>query len=95
VLESTKGAAKKGLIMQTSDYLGRKIGDRNCCSWDQLMRCLLLEKGRQGIIKDGLQSGTEIGLVEGKDLLLFAELMLDVETQYFVTITEASGGLKA
>jgi hypothetical protein len=50
------------------------------------MRCLLPKKG---IIKEGLLSGTALVLVDGKDPLLFAELMLIVETPYFVTIKEA------
>jgi hypothetical protein len=42
-----------------------------------------------------LQSGTVIVLVDGNNLLLFAGLMLSVETQCFMTIKEAGGGLQA
>ena len=79
--------------MGRNDRLDERLGRDNFESWDRMMRCLLLDKGlitaRSLNVAEALESYPE------KDANVYAQLMLNVEPQYHLTIQVAGGGESA
>jgi hypothetical protein len=73
-----------------SDCLEQKLTDTNFSIWESLFRCMVYKKR---IITDGLLTGRPIVVEDGKDSLLLAELMLNVEPHFLATIRAAGTGL--
>jgi hypothetical protein len=72
-----------------SERLDRKLNDTNYLTWTTLFRCLLF---RKKLISKGIKPQEEVVIDEGKDDLVYAELLSNVEENLFPVIQNAGSG---